>query len=279
MTISRGSRCRTLVFMVLWCVSGRFATAVAEPVTVRYPEGIMHGFLHLRTIDGARLGDGELIQTHRNRTLTSRLVFRFRDGSRFEETTVFTQSGTFRLISDHVIQRGPAFPQALDVSIDAVSGQVTVRYTEDGEKKVASEHLDLPADLANGLVQTLLKNVRPESPPASFSYVAATPKPRLVKLSIAVAGTDRFAVGRLRQLATHYVLKVDVGAIKGAVASLLGKTPPDSHVWVLGGEAPLFLRAEQPFFSDGPLWRVELVSPDWSPVTPTTARPTASHAR
>jgi hypothetical protein len=219
-------------------------------------------------MEGAPLGDGELVQTRRGGRLTSRLVFRLRDGSQYEETTVFTQAGTFRLVSDHVIQRGPSFPQAQDVLIDAASGNVTVHYTDHGEQKVATEHLDLPADVANGLIQTLLKNVRPDAPPASFAYVAATPKPRLVKLAIAVAGKDAFSVGRMKQSATHYVLKVDIGGITGAVASLLGKTPPDSHVWVLGGAAPLFVRAEQPFSADGPLWRVELASPDWSRAAP-----------
>ena len=49
------------------------------------------------------------------------------------------------------------------------------------------------------------------------------------------------------------------------LAPLLGKQPPDSHVWILGEEAPAFVKAEQPLYLGGPLWRIELVSPVWPP--------------
>jgi len=44
---------------------------------------------------------------------------------------------------------------------------------------------------------------------------------------------------------------------------LVGKQPPDSHVWILGGEAPAFVKAEQPPYNEGPVWRIELTSPVW----------------
>jgi len=61
----------------------------------------------------------------------------------------------------------------------------------------------------------------------------------------------------------HYVLKVDIGGVKGVMAPLVGKPPPDSHVWILGGTAPAFVKSEQPLFNEGPMWRIELVSPAW----------------
>ena len=63
--------------------------AGAEPVAVRFREGLVHGFLVLRTLDGKTLANGDLIQTARGTTVTSRLVFRFKDGSIHDETTVF----------------------------------------------------------------------------------------------------------------------------------------------------------------------------------------------
>src|SRR5262249_51469876 len=81
---------------------GALALAAAavrgEPVAVRHSEGIVHGFLALRTLDGATIADGDLIQRANGNRVTSRLTFRFRDGSLQEETTVFTQRGAFRLI-------------------------------------------------------------------------------------------------------------------------------------------------------------------------------------
>ncbi len=240
------------------------AVAVAEPVQVLHTEGIVHGFLALSTLDGQRIADGDLIQLASGSRVTTRLVFHFKDGSLHEETTVFSQTRDFHLVSDHLVQRGPAFPQPLEMSIDAATGQVTVQYADGhGKRQQEEEHLDLPADLANGLVPTLLKNVRPTALPKTFGYVAATPKPRLVKLALSAAGEDPFSTGGASRTATHYVLKVDIGGISGLLAPLLGKQPPDSHVWILGGEAPAFVKAEQPLYVGGPVWRIELVSPVW----------------
>jgi len=235
----------------------------AEPVPVRYVEGLVHGFLVLRTLDGRAIADGDLSQVATGSQVTARVTFRFRDGSVHDETAVYTQREQFRLVSYRLVQRGATFPQPLEMSIEAASGQVTVRYTDDeGEAKTASERLDLPADVANGLVSTLLKNVRPGSVP-SLSYVAATPKPRLVKLEIAAAAPDRFSVGRRGRSATHYVVKVEIGGVSGLIAPLVGKQPPDAHVWIMGGDTPAFVKAEQALYTGGPVWRIELTSPAW----------------
>jgi hypothetical protein len=235
-----------------------------EQVAVRHAEGLVRGFLSLRTLDGELLADGELLQDARGPRVTSRLVFRFKDGSLHDETAVFSQRQQFRLVSDHLVQKGPSFPQPIDMTIDAGTGQVTVHYTDDhGQAKEESARMELPADLANGLILTALKNANPASPPKTLGFVAATPKPRLVKLAISNAGEDPFKTGGIARTAIHYTLKVEIGGIAGVVAPLIGKQPPDSHVWILGGDAPAFVKAEQPFYNDGPLWRIELVSPVW----------------
>jgi hypothetical protein len=51
--------------------------------------------------------------------------------------------------------------------------------------------------------------------------------------------------------------------VAGVVAPLVGKQPPDNHVWILTGEAPAFLKSEAPFYPGGPSWRIELASPVW----------------
>jgi len=247
---------------------------LAEPVTVRYPEGIVHGFLSLRTADGAMVANGDLIQLAKGGRVTTRLIYRFKDGSLRDETSVFTQSGRFRLISNHLVQRGPTFPQALDLRIDCATGQVTARYTDDhGQEKVESEGMKLPPDLANGITLTLLKNIPPNTPPPSFSMVVATPKPRLVKLELADAGEDPLTTGSMSRKARHYVVKIEIGGLAGLVAPLVGKQPPDTHVWILGGEAPAFVKSEGPMFLGGPIWRTELVSPVWPPEPRPTAAP------
>ncbi|HEX3370892.1 MAG TPA: hypothetical protein VHS08_00155, partial [Candidatus Acidoferrales bacterium] len=57
--------------------------------------------------------------------------------------------------------------------------------------------------------------------------------------------------------------KVELGAIAGVVAPLIGKQPPDFHIWILESEAPVFLRSEGPMFAGGPIWRIEFIAPTW----------------
>ena len=236
----------------------------ADPVAVRQMEGLVHGFLALRSQDGTLLANGDLVQLARGDRVTTRLTFRFKDGSIHDETAVFTQRGKFRLVSDHLVQQGPAFERPLEMTIDAQTGEVTVRYKDEhGEQKSEVERLELPADLANGMIITLLKNVRRTALPPSVSFVAATPKPRLVKLKISTAGADPFSIAGSARKATHYVLKVDIGGLSGVIAPLLGKQPPDSHVWIMEGEAPAFVKSQAALYMGGPLWRTELTNPVW----------------
>jgi hypothetical protein len=240
------------------------APALADPVTVRYKEGLIHGFLSVSTQDGDPIGTGDLTQVAHGDRVTSHLDLRLKDGSRQEETTVFSQRGSFRLISYHLTQQGPAFKTPTDLSITTSTGQVTVQYTDEGGKgRTVSEHLKLPPDLANGLVPTLLKNLQPEAPQLEVSMVVATPKPRLVKLSISTHGNDRFSVVGWGREAIDYTVKVDLGGIAGAVAPMIGKQPPDTHIWILGGDAPAFIKSEVLAFAGGPIWRIDLASPTW----------------
>ena len=67
----------------------------AEPVPVRRIQGSLHGFLVLKSLEGKSLAAGDLVQVVHDSRVTSGLTYHFRDGSLDEETTVFTQSGTF----------------------------------------------------------------------------------------------------------------------------------------------------------------------------------------
>jgi hypothetical protein len=237
---------------------------LAETIPVRHVEGVVRGFLALRALDGALLGNGDLIQTASGGRVTSRLVFHFKDGSIQDETAVFTEKEAFRLVSDHLIQRGPSFPHPVDVSIDAEANRVAVRYRDDdGKEKVIDEGIALPSDLVNGIALIVLKNIPPEVQTTSVSMLAAGPKPRLVKLVITRVGEDSFFVGSASHKATRFNVKVEIGGLAGLLAPLVGKQPHDTSVWILGGEAPGFVRSEGSFYPGGPLWRIELASPVW----------------
>lgn len=57
------------------------------------PRSVSHGFLVLRTPEGKPIADGDSTQVARGDRVTSRLQFRFKDGSIYEESTVFSQHG------------------------------------------------------------------------------------------------------------------------------------------------------------------------------------------
>jgi hypothetical protein len=236
-----------------------------SPVAVRHTEGDVHGFLVLETLQGNTLAAGDVTQVVRGDRITSRLVFHFKDGSTYEEDVVFSQRHSFRLISDHLLQKGPAFNRSMEVLTDGSTGQITVHYSaDDGEQKAVADRLKLPPDIvASGMLMILLKNMRPDATQMTVSMVAATPKPRLVKLEISADGQDPFSVGGAGYNAARYVIKVNIGGVAGVVAPLVGKQPQDTRVWILGGDAPVFVKLEGPLYEGGPTWRIKLASPVW----------------
>src|SRR5947208_11658808 len=192
------SQFRLFVVLVA-CMSLLQASAQpAELVAVRHLEGLSNGFLALRTMEGKLLADGEITQVANDDRVTSRVFFRFKDGSIYDDTAVFSQRGSFRLLSDHLVEKGPSFKHPMETTLDASTGQVTVRYTdEDGKEKTINERLDLPVDAANGLLMTLVKHIQPSIPETTVSFVAVTPNPRLVKLVNVPQGRDPISHGTI----------------------------------------------------------------------------------
>ena len=233
--------------------------ASAEQVRVLHSEGLTHGFLVLRTLEGKALADGEITQFAEGHVVKTHLVFRFKDGSLYEERATYLQNGAFKLVSDHVVQKGPSFKHPLETSIDVASGRVVCRYgDDDGKEQVADEHMSVPDDVANGLLFTLVRHIKPTTPQTVVSEVAMTPKPRLVQLTITPRGDEPFSIGINHYKATHYVVKVKIGGLAGWVAPLLGKEPADLHIWIKHDDVPAFVKYEGPIYNGGPVWRVEL---------------------
>ena len=160
------------------------------------------------------------------------------------------------------------------MTIDRANGRVSVHYTDDdGKAKTAEDSPKLTPDVANGLVPILLRNLDRDAA-QTWLMVAATPKPRLVKLEVSGEGDDSLTIGGTPRKARHYVVKINIGGIAGVVAPLVGKKPPDTHVWILDGEVPTFVKSEGPLFFGGPIWRIELASPVW-PASSRTENPTS----
>lgn len=250
--------------LITLLIGSSLPTALSEPVPVRHLEGTVHGFLELRSEDGHIVASGDAIQYTHGDQVTSHTIFTFKDGSVDDETTVFTQRRTLHLITDHHIQKGPSFPHPMDAMIDARSGQVTVRSIgKDGKEDVTTDHLTLPPDLANGLVPIVIENMAPHVTQSEVSMLVFSPKPRLAKLDISSTGEDAYSVVGSPRKAIHYEIKIKLDGVAGVVAPLIGKAPPTIQLWVVGGEAPTFVRELGPLYAEGPMMTIQLVGPVW----------------
>lgn len=264
--ISQGTRLRYGVAFLL--LSLAIFAAKAEQVHVRHTEGTLHGFLSLTTAEGKVLAVGDLINILHGNRVTAHLIFHFKDGSLDDETTVFTQRGVFRLIYDHHIQRGPYFPHPLDMTIDVAKGIVTTRTTgSDGKDQVSTEHMKLPPDLYNGLVTPIVKNIAPDAGETKVAMIVSTPKPRIVTLDIFAQSPVSFDLAGVARQAHAYEIKIEIGGIAGLIAPIVGKQPPNIHMWIEDGEVPTFLRETGPLFEGGDILSIDLIGPTW-PGTP-----------
>lgn len=253
-----------LLLLIVLITGSLLHPVFAETISVRQMEGSLHGFLVLQTLDGKTIAEGDLIETAKAAAVKVQMVFHFHDGSYYEETSEFSQRGQFRLLRNHLVQKGPSFKMAIERSIDVSTGQVTVRYADDkGNQKEESEHIELPTDLANGIFLVLMKNIDPAKAETTVSAVAGEPKPRLIKVIIAPQGKTPFTIGRSKREAIDYDLKPKIEGAAGVVAPLLGKQPPDTHIWVAAGDGPIALKSEGPLEPEGPVWRIVNVGAVW----------------
>jgi hypothetical protein len=248
-----------LCCLVVVASAGMVSSAYAAPVPVRYVEGTSHGFIVLQDRHGAVLANGQLIQTVRGERLESRLLIHFTDGSRYDETVTFTQHSVFRLVAYHLIQKGPKFGEASsEVTFDRDSG----RYRATSGDKSAEGTVDIPEDVHNGMTGMLIRNLAAGGRATGY-ILAFTPKPQLVRSEMAPEGEDRFKVGEASFTAVRYLVKLEVPGLKGTIANLIGKNPPDIRYWVSSGPVPAFMKFEGAMYLKGPVWTIELAPTRW----------------
>ena len=266
-----GLVCLVLATLLSFAVATRAAEAGA--VTVRYAEGVTHGFLTLRSTAGDVLAEGDLLQVVRPEGVDSRLVFRFRDGSLYDETVVFSQNKIFTLLRYRLQQRGPSFPEEMEVSVERAGDQGRYQVKSrraGGEADTATGEIELPPDTYNGMFIMLLKNL-PKGAAETVHVLAFTPKPTLIQVELMPQAAETVLAGDRRIPVTHYVLKPKLGLLRGAAAALFGKTPPDYHCWIATADLPAFVAIDGPLYTGGPIWRFETVSPR-GPARPAVGR-------
>lgn len=241
------------------------ASAEAAPVPVRFQEGKTHGFLLVRSLEGNVIGQGELTQMVKAGDLVeSQLVFTFQDGSLHDEKVAYSQSGVLTLISYHLVQRGPFFPEQMDVFMDRGAGIYKVRSTnrKDGKEVVREGAVDLPKDAYNGMVVTTLLNL-PTGAGETVHILTFRPEPEIINLRLVPKGEGTVRIGNLSRRAWKYEFKPDIGLIRTWLGRIMGNLPDDFHYhcWILTETVPSFIQFEGPLQLLGSIVRVELVSP------------------
>jgi hypothetical protein len=75
--------------------------------------------------------------------------------------------------------------------------------------------MQLPPDIANGLLLTLVKHLKPGES-VDLPYTAFPPKPRVVSVGVRAEGKNQFLVDDMPREATHWALTFEIGGITGA---------------------------------------------------------------
>lgn len=260
MRIVKGGAVKTILVFALLVLLNTPAEAI--PVEVRLKEGVTQGYLSVSVPGGARIAEGEVSQvaTGADR-LVSRMVLRFNDGSRYNETVIFSQKKFFRLLRYSVDQKGPSFPQDLHFDLDGGTGAYTIlEGPASKENSPRTGTLELPPDVYNGMTVMVLKNL-PESGQASFHIVSVDQEPTLYPVVVRAVDVDAVKTGNRKGEAVHYVLQPTVKWLKRTLAWLFSKTIPEYHFWLITHDVPAFTKFEGPLSSGGPIWRIEQISP------------------
>jgi hypothetical protein len=234
-------------------------TAPAKPIPVIHIQRPIHGLMVARSETGKIIAQVDFTQLVQGNEVTMHLTYHFVDGSIDDETTTYTQQGTFRLVRDHHVEQGPYFTKPIDFAVETATGMATSRTSDrNGRIRVESDHIDLPDDLANGFVGTLLVNVPPNSAPFRVGILAPVSGGRLIRILISPEGEQPFRMAGKTLQATVFRIHPELGGIVGLIAQLIGIQPKDVMVWVLEGEQPAVVRIVGQLGGYGPIVSSEL---------------------
>jgi hypothetical protein len=234
---------RRSFFVAAFVVVTLGTATLAEAIPVRHIQRPMHRFMEARSETGTIIASGEFSQFVEGDEVTMRLTYKFVDGSIDDETTTYRQRGTFRLVRNHHIQKGPFFVKPVDFTVEAATGIATSRTADrNGNIHVESHHIDLPDDLANGFVGTLLLNVPHNTTPFRVGMLAPVAGGRLIHILISPEGEQQFHTKGQTLKAAMFRIHPELGGIVGVLAPLIGLQPKDVLVWVLEGEQPAVVR-------------------------------------
>ena len=194
---------------------------------VRYREGRVHGFVVLRDLNDRLLASGTSIQHANGNRVTNELALSFKDGSIYRETSVFSQTRTFRLLTYRLLRKGPVFKDTLDMSVTTSTGQVTIHYTDGQGKTDAITRAPRAACRSrqwHGFYAA--GRYRPECPKDHCFDARRNPEAAAGETRDFTSRRGSFTVGSYVGRATRYNVKVDIGGVSGLDRADRRKTTP-----------------------------------------------------
>jgi hypothetical protein len=127
---------------------------------------------------------------------------------------------------------------------------------------VLAGHVDLPADVYNGMIVMLLKNL-PQGANETVNILAFSPAPEVIQLQLLAKGEQTVQIGEGSGKAMQYAFKPEIGKIRQFFGKIFGKLPAHFHYkcWIMVDDVPAFVEYEGPLQLMGPIVRIEVVSP------------------
>lgn len=256
---------RSIFSLAILCIAALRFSAFAETIPVRHIQKPLHRFMVARAENGKTVANGEFSQVVQSDEVTIHLVYRFVDGSIDDETTTYTQRGRFRLVRYHHLEQGPFFTKPIDFAIDGATGMVTSRTIDtSGKVHVENKHMNLPDDLANGFVGTLLLNVPHNTSPFRVSMLAPFGGGRMVQLLISPESDQTVQLEGQTFQATVFRVHPVLNGFVSIFARLIGLQPKDVKVWVFQGDEPAVAVVIGQLGGYGPILSSDLVGSNFS---------------
>jgi hypothetical protein len=235
----------------------------AATVPVRFSEGVTRGFLVVRDVRGSIVAHGDLVQTVNDGEIDKRMTLNFKDGSILDEKVTYTQERGFALKTYRLTEKGPTFDGDTEISLNRPTGayRVSKRDHKGGPEKIDEGTIELPADVYNGMLMTIVKDLPPGTN-HTVHFVAFTPQPRIIEIEfVPLAEREKVKIGELTRSAVHYVMKPKLGVWLKLFATVLRRVPPDLHAWILPDEIPTFVAFEGLVGTTDDVWKIEAISP------------------
>lgn len=222
-------------------------------------DGAAHGFPALRTLQGARLGDGEFTQWLEGGRLHLRIRYDLGSAHWIEETSVIQQEPT-------LVQEQWAWVETREgelqrrFQVDFLARTATAEKLEEHKIRRWSEHLDIePGRAFAGAAWALaVRGARArllDGETIRLQTVGFTPSPKAAVVEISHGGLDLVPMAGRTLLGDRFVIHPKIPWIVRAFVDV-----PDSRLWLTSPAPAAFLRFEGPLAEPGDsIIRVDLL--------------------